>query len=108
MTSRGKRPAEAPFVYIGAGNYGQHKVSDAPGYKKGAKGPLRSGILITRALTKEGALEEVGFYNGPEFGYLAYNAKIAIFMVLRGRKDGKSNWFGFLDHLSPPGAPISQ
>ena len=35
-----------PFVYIGAGGYGQHKVSDAPGYKKGAKHKLRTGILI--------------------------------------------------------------
>ena len=72
----GKRPAasSAPFVYIGAGGYGQHKVSDAPGYKKGARGPLRTGILITRAETKDGALQEVGFYDGPEFGYLSYNA----------------------------------
>lgn len=64
MTSR--------FVYIGAGSYGQHKVSDAPGYKKGTKTKLRTGILITRAEKQGGPLQEVGFHAGPEFGWLAY------------------------------------
>lgn len=62
-----------PFVYIGAGGYGQHKVSDAPGYKKGAKTKLRSGILITRAKKQGGPLHEVGFHAGPEFGWVTYS-----------------------------------
>ena len=64
--------ASLPFVYIGAGGYGQHKVTDAPGYRKGAKTKLRTGILITRADAEGGPLREIGFHPGPEFGYLAY------------------------------------
>ena len=71
-----KRPhptSATPFVYIGAGDYGQHIVDDAPGYKKGAKTKLRRGIVIMRAATDGGPLAEIGFYSGPEFGWLAFN-----------------------------------
>ena len=68
-----KRAASSPFVFVGAGDYGQHTVDDAPGYKKGAKGPLRTGIVTMQAEVKGGPLREVGFYKGPEFGWIAYN-----------------------------------
>jgi len=61
-----------PFVYIAAGGYGQHKVPDAPGYKKGAKNKLRTGILITRAKKAGGPLHEVDYHAGPGFGWITY------------------------------------
>ena len=74
MPKRKATPAAvSAFVYIGAGGYGMHKVSDAPGYKKGAKTKLRTGILITRADEEGGPLREVGFHDGPGFGWLAYS-----------------------------------
>lgn len=70
-----KSPATAsslPFVYIAAGGYGQHNVKDAPGYKKGAKTKLRTGILIAQALQPGGPLREVGFHAGPAFGWVTF------------------------------------
>ena len=71
-----KRSAAAEFVFIGAGDYGQHVVEDAPGYKQGVGKAKtnRKGICIMQRECKDGPLVEVGFWKGPRVGWLEYNA----------------------------------
>ena len=75
MAKGKKRAAAEPFVYVGAGDYGQHTVSDAPGFKKGKRASLRTGICIMQAEVKGGPLREVGFWSGPAVGWIEYNPR---------------------------------
>jgi 6-phosphogluconolactonase len=75
MSHSRKRAASEAFVYIGAGQYGQHGVSDSPGYEKGNNTKRRCGILIMQADKKAGPLAEVGFFDSVNIGWIDYNSK---------------------------------
>ena len=66
--------AATPYVYVGAGDYGQHVVDDSPGYGKGARAKRRTGICILQAARRGGPLREVGFWPGVEIGWIEHHA----------------------------------
>ena len=101
-----KRKHEAsslPFVYLGAGTFGQHSVKDSPGYGKGHGSAVRTGIVILQSESDDGPLREVGFHDGPAYGWIAYN-RINQHLYAAGG-DGQLHAFriaddGALEHVS--------